>query len=347
MPVLPDQATGTTAPAGVRRPALEVRFGSGSAADWTASVVSLTMDVGLAPFVNGVRVVLASGTRAPAVAVGDAGTVSLAGEGGASALVFTGQVESVRRSLDGTVRIVATDGGAQLARLRLDQSYEQQNAGDIVRDLAGRLGILTDAVEDGVDLPFYVIDSRAGAYEHVARLARKSGALAHFTPEGRMKFAAYTLGQPVSFSYGADILTLDVWEAAALAGAVSVVGEGAAGSEGSDAWNWLINDPAAVTASAGSGEPGRTVSDAALRSRQAAQTAADAEAERESNMRVTGRLLVPGAPAVTVGATIETAGAPDDALNGQWMVRRVRHQLRKLRGFTTLALLSRAGGGAP
>jgi phage protein D len=57
---------------------------------------------------------------------------------------------------------------------------------------------------------------------------------------------------------------------------------------------------------------------------------------------LTARLLVPGAPKVTVGATVAVAGAPDDKLNGTWLVRGLRHKLVKARGYTTLLLVAKA-----
>ena len=60
-----------------------------------------------------------------------------------------------------------------------------------------------------------------------------------------------------------------------LVGAVTTVGEGAAGSQGQEAWSWLVKDPSSVTGSAGSGGPERLIQDASLRSTEAAQGAAD------------------------------------------------------------------------
>jgi hypothetical protein len=63
-------------------------------------------------------------------------------------------------------------------------------------------------------------------------------------------------------------------------------------------------------------------------------------------MELTGRMLVPGAPAVTVGTTVETTAVPDEALNGIHLVRGVRHHFSKSEGFTTLIEFSKTGGSA-
>ena len=56
-------------------------------------------------------------------------------------------------------------------------------------------------------------------------------------------------------------------------------------------------------------------------------------------------LLVPGSPAVVVGSAVEVVDAPQDALNGLFMVRRVRHRFSKRGGLTTLISFGRAGDG--
>lgn len=353
-----------SAPA-VRRPVFEVSFGgggpaagglsaavgsvlgAGSADPWQAHVLAITLEAGLAPSVDALEIIVAVGAQAPQVAVGDTGSVSLGYADSAAELVFTGQVESVRHGVHGTTRIIATNGGAPLARLRLNQSYEQQSAGDIARDLASSAEVDTDTVENGVDLPFYVVDDRRNAYQHIAALARISGYLAGCTPEGRLRFAPFAGGQAVqTFTYGVDVLALDVTEAAPVVGAVTTVGEGAAGSQGADAWSWLVKDPAAVRGSAGAGAPERLVTRAALRSGAAAQSAAEGLANAAGQARVGGRLLVPGAPAVIVGSAIEITGAPQEALNGLFLVRQVRHRFAKGEGFTTVIDFNKADGGA-
>ena len=142
------------------------------------------------------------------------------------------------------------------------------------------------------------------------------------------------------------MLALESFEAPPSAGAVTVIGEGAAGSQGSDAWSWLVKDPSGVTGSSGSGDPARLVSDPSLRSSDAAQGAADGIAAAAGAGASTARLLVTGAPKAVVGGAVAVSGAPDDSLNGTWVVRGLRHRYTKRGGFTTLLLLSKAGGGA-
>lgn len=350
----------TTAPTAVRRPTFEVSFsgssnssplgglmsaassvlgvdlgGSGDA--WKRSVVAIVLETGCAPGVDVLEIELAADSEAPTVAVGDVGSLSLGYEDDANELVFTGQVEQIRYSTAGITRLTATNGGAALAKLRLNQSYAQQTAGDIVRDLTGRSDINPDTLEAGINFPFYVLDDRGSAYQHIATLAQTSGFLAYFTPAGKLKFASPNAGQPVqTFTFGTDILSLQVTQSAALVGSVTAIGDGAASSQGQNAWSWLIKDPASVTGRAGSGDPQRQLSNPALRSQNAAQQFAHSKTAAANRQTLSGRILVPGAPKILIGTTIAITNAPQPNLNNTFLVQHLCHHFSKHHGFTTL-----------
>lgn len=325
----------------VRKPALEVRFGSAAANVWGRALSFVTVELGAAPAVDAVQVAIAPGQHAPAVAVGDTGSVSL-GFAGALVPVFSGTVASVLRSVNGATRIVATNAGGALARLRVNQSYEQLSAGRIVSELASGAGIVSAAAADGVAFPFYVVDDSRSVWAHVAALARVCGFSATVDAQGGLVFGPPQTTPVKTFTYGVDVLALQAADAAPSFGKVTVVGEGAAGSQGSDAWSWLLKDPAAVTATAGSGAPESLAQDSSLRSKSAAQTAADAASARAKSFATAGRLVVPGTPEVIPGSSIEIKRAPDAALNGVRTVRVVRHRFAKSAGFVTTIDFGRA-----
>jgi len=318
----------------VRKPALEVRFGSAAANVWGRALSFVTVELGAAPAVDAVEVAIAPGQHAPAVAVGDTGSVSL-GFAGALVPVFSGTVASVLRSVNGPWRVVATDAGGALARLRVNQSYEQLSAGRIVSELASSAGIVPATVADGVAFPFYVVDDSRSAWAHVAALARVCGFFATVDAQGGLVFGPAQATPVKTFTYGVDVLALQTAETAPSFGKVTVVGEGAAGSQGADAWSWLLKDPAAVTATAGSGTPERLVQDSSLRSKSAAQTAADAASARAKSLAGAGRLVVPGTPEIVPGTSVEIKRAPDAASNGVRTVHVVRHRFAKSAGFVT------------
>jgi phage protein D len=326
----------------VRRPTIDVTLGTASADDWTAALVGLRVQCAPAPEVDVAELYVARTAGAPSAALGDSGSIGLGYADSGNEVVFTGQVVAVQHRAQGPTRVVLANGGAALAALRVNQSYEQQTAGDIVGDLAGRVGATTGTVDSGASFPFYVVDDRQTGYHHVATLARLCGFLAYVATDGSLMFGAPVGGAPVQqFAYAVDVLSIEFTAASPLVGGVSVIGEGAAGSQGTDAWAWFIKDPAAVTGTAGSGPPERLVERAAARSSDAASMAASSASQAFARADTTGRLLVPGAPAVAVGSSIAIVDAPQAELNGSGLVLGVRHRYSRDSGFTSHITFSR------
>jgi phage protein D len=334
---------GSSAPS-VRRPAFEVRIGSGSAKDWAAALISFSVEAALAPAVDASELCASPLSDAPTAALADAAAISAGYEDDPPVAVFTGQVGAVRGSIRGGTRITVVNGGALLARLRVNQAYDQQTAGAIVSDLASQASVDTGSIEDGVTYPYYVIDDGRSAWQHIAALARKNDFVAWFTTEGKLSFGPADSGSAVrSFQYGKDILALEVVFADPAYGTVSAIGEGAAGTQGNDAWAWLLKDASQVTSQAGSGDPQRLLVDGALRSADAARQAAAGAAAAAARTATSGRMVVSGAATVTVNSTIAIAGAPQGSLNGTALVERVLHRYSKAGGFITVIGFSLGG----
>jgi hypothetical protein len=344
----------------VRQPGFTVSFGGGSAGGlsaglesvvgsddpWQRSLVTLKTDSAAVPSVDTLILLLAADDQAPSVTLEDEGTVALGYEDSSIDLVFTASVSNVKHSINGKTHIFCVNGGTILAGLRINQSYEQQTAGDIVNDLTSQAGVDTDTIEDGPEFPYYVLDDRSNAYQHISSLARKSGFLAYFTPEGKLYFGSPSAGQPLqTFNYALDIINLELNGSTPVFDSVTVIGAGAAGSQGQEAWPWLVKDPESIKVQAGSGDSGRLIRDASLRSAAAIQTAADGAVAVSAIGANSGRIVVPGAPAVVVGSTIEIADAPNAALNGNFLVVRVRHELSKQRGFISCIDFSKPSNG--
>ncbi|MCP4341037.1 MAG: hypothetical protein GY799_19655 [Desulfobulbaceae bacterium] len=316
----------------------------GSSDPWQRSLVFINFTSSLAPFVDTTKLMIANDEHSPAVAIDDEGTIALGYADSSIDVVMTGRIDQLQYDTQNLTYITAVNGGASLSQMRINQSYEQQAAGNLVSDLCSQAEVDTDVVESGIDLPFYVIDDRYNAYEHIHRLAIKSKYIAHFTIEGKLYFGPEQTGQAVqTFSYANDILEVQVQQNNTSATAATVIGEGAAGTEGQEAWSWLIKDPGAVTAEAGNGKV-RLIQDATLRSSDACQAAADGVAGRTASQTLTGQILTPGAPAVVVGSTIEITDTPTEEMNGNFFVSRVSHCYSKQHGFTSLIHFKQAGG---
>ena len=93
----------SSSPAAVRRPLFSIDLG-GSADEWAQALVSVVVEASLAPFADAATLHLAGAAPAPAVAVGDSGAVELGYGDDATETVFTGQVDEVRRSVQGERR---------------------------------------------------------------------------------------------------------------------------------------------------------------------------------------------------------------------------------------------------
>jgi phage protein D len=326
----------------VRKPAFEVTFAADEAA-WAPVLESISIEAGLAPAVDVAELVFAARADAPKPALDDEGYIGLGFEGEEPTPVFWGWVDLVHRSIGGKQRIVATNATGVVAAFRLDQGYEQQTAGAVVRDLARRAEMDDVTADDGPELPYYVVDSRSSAWEHIARLAALAGFAAWSDADSGIHFGPLQAGSPVqTFTYGQDVLELEAFQSPPSPAAVTVVGDGAAGSKGADAWSWNLKDISPLRASAGSGDPAVLVERGAIRSAEAAGAAAEGIAANARLGTLTARLLVPGAPKAAVGTTVAVASAPDDTLNGSWLVRGVRHRLVKARGYTTQLLVAKA-----
>ncbi len=271
-----------------------------------------------------------------AVAEGDAATVKL-GWDGEETLVFTGTVDAVRRRLDG-LEVICVGSPALLARTRADTTYVRQTAGQVVTALAGDAGVDTGTVQDGVKLPVYVADSGRSHHAHCLRLARWCGFGLYCDESGALVFAPFAArAADHTFRYGADLISASLQRATPQA-EVTVVPESPASAQGDDTSSWLVKDPSPNAGGSGT----RVVREPALRTKEAAATAAEAFAARVARAAIGGRVEVAGAPDVALGSAVALADMPDSELDATYEVRALRHVLDRRRGFRTQLVL----GGA-
>jgi phage protein D len=249
--------------------------------------------------------------------------------------VFIGLVDVSRPSLL-VRRITATSGARAIARLFVDQTFEGKTAGEIVRDLAGRVNLDVATIDDGITFPSYVVDSRRSALAHIRDLATLSGVDAYIDSNGKLVFQAFTTGNLIHLvDFAKQILTLELDRRGGLDVTVKAFGESPTGSAGSDAWGWLTKDFSQSAGTSGSGSPTLIVERPALRTAEAAATAASAGLRALERRAVRGRVDMPGRPAVKLGDAIRLREVPFDGFDGTYQVRRVVHRITKERGFIT------------
>jgi hypothetical protein len=180
-----------------------------------------------------------------------------------------------------------------------------------------------------------VVDGRRSAYLHTHDLAELCGFDLYVNPDGELVFEKFVNGKTVHiFEAGKHIVALDVLRTPALAGRVEAWGESPSGSEGDDAAAWLTTDFTDSKGTAGSGAL-LLLERPALRTRDAARTAADAALKRIHRRTLRGRLLTIGRPEVKLGDAIRLREMKDESLNTIFQVRSVIHRITKLGGFTT------------
>jgi phage protein D len=274
---------------------------------------------------------------------GDPARLELGYDGSLTA-VFTGAVDRVQPSLS-RMRIQALTGVDKLLRLRINQVYESQTAGQIVADLAGQAGLPTGTIQDGLDLPFYVVDDAQSAYHQCLDLAERAGYDLFATPEGEVVFAPFDKVAPDhTFVYAQDVLALEVMATPPPFEGVKVWGESPASAEGVEAASWLVRDFSSSAGTAGSGATLR-VADPAIRTRDAAGASAEGRLAALARRATSGTAVVLGSPDVALGDAVTFMQAPDERLRGLFQVKRVTHVYDKRRGFTTRLELWGGEGG--
>jgi len=369
MPGLPFLDGGASGPATVSRPAATVTFGAAPASSsglgglvdaaasllagapgdpWREHLMSLRLRRALAPQVDVLELQLAAIATAPAVALADEGTLSLTGSDGSDTAVFKGRVDGIHERARGVRLVTATNGSRNLAQARLNRSFEQQDAGQIIQALASEVGLSSDLPGDAPTLPRFVVDDRVSLYGHIARLAALSGYLVCIGADGRVKVKDPAAdAEPVArVAYGVDVLDFTLGEREVHTAAVQMTGEGAAGDQGSDAWCWLRKDPASNQSTAGSGTPLRTVSIATLRSADSVATLARAKLQRAGEAATRGWLLIAGTPHVEPGDNVELSGMPQSTLDATYRVDEIVHEFDARRGYRSRLRVVNAGAGS-
>jgi phage protein D len=249
--------------------------------------------------------------------------------------VMTGTIDNLEPTLTST-RVVAYTSAASLLRTFADQTYENKTAAEIVRDLADQASVTVARTDDGVDFPAYVVDGRRSVYYHMHDLADLCGFDLYVNSDGELVFEKFVGGKTVHIlEFAKHILHLEAQETPPHATQVQAWGESPGAGKGEEAWAWLTKDFSGLKGTAGSGNPTFLLERPALRTADAASTAAQAEFTRLQRRGLRGRLLTLGSPQITLGDGIHLRNVPEDSLNKVFQVRAITHHIAKQSGFTT------------
>jgi len=244
--------------------------------------------------------------------------------------VFSGFVDNIEHGVY-KVRLTALGLTVGLLRLRLNRVYLNQTAGKIVSNLAQEVNLTVKEALDGINLPMYVVDDDANAYEHVLRLAERCNFDAYMTDDEQLVFKKWNGGKKHSLEYGKEIIRVEGLDFSPLYVSARIYGESPASVKGSETFHWLTKQE--VKGEAGSGKV-LSIHDPAIRDKETAETVAKAKLNK-LKYTFTAVVETVGKPEIKLGDTIALEGMPNSAIKGELEVRGIEHYLSKVKGFTT------------
>ncbi len=261
-------------------------------------------------------------------------------------LVFTGRVVDISSGFE-TKRILALSTEDLLLRHHENHTFEEMSSGDIVRSLAAKAGVDTDRIDDGLDLPAYVIDGRQSVGAHIRDLAALSGYDTYVNPEGELVFEEFT-GQRTShrLRYGEHVLAIELRRTRPSAGTVEVWGESPGASRGTESWAWLTKNFEPWRGSAGNGTPTLLLERSAIRTAESAKASATRAHLAVDRAELSGSVRIQGRPSLLLGDIIRLEAFPEDDIDGNYQARAVEHHITKAGGFVTDIGLRSVGGAS-
>lgn len=244
--------------------------------------------------------------------------------------VFSGFVDKIEQGIS-LVRLTALGPALGLLRLRVNKVYLNQTAGKIVQDLAQEAGLKVSEASDGINLPTYVVDDTASAYEHILRLADRCNFDVYMTADDELIFKKWNGSKEHTLKYGKDLIRVEEQDFVPLYASTKVYGESPASVKGAETSHWLTKQE--IKSEAGSGDV-LSIADAAIRDTETAETVAKARLDKLKYTFVSFVETV-GNPDIEVGNNVTLEGMPNSAVSGELEVRGVEHYLSTTKGFTT------------
>lgn len=294
---------------------------------------------------------------------GDAVQLDLGDEDGLER-VFTGTVAEVRPRLGGC-EIFCVGTTLTLVDLRVSSFYQNQSAGDVVRDLIGQAGLDEGDISDGIDLLRFSVERRQGTHAQLRRLAERLGYSLFSDREGKIHFrglgpaanlasggalggladaasavgGALGMGGGGGLEYGKHLLNARAELRPAFENTVLVGGESPMSGQGEDKSFWLTATDSDYEDSAGSG-PELLVIDPTARTKDMAGRFAAGYAASLNRQTTDIHLTVLGMPTLELGDSTGASGAPESGLNASGYIKGLRHRFGPQEGFVTDIVVS-------
>jgi hypothetical protein len=300
---------------------------------WTEQLLGIEVELELGPRLDVLSARLPASAPMSA-APGDEVVLTL-GSGEKSEDVFSGTVASVSRDVE-EIRLRALNGGGALARYRPAVTYEQVTAADVIESLCADVGVETDAVENGVELAFYVADPSRTAFEHVCRASAWGGAVVRFNAGNRLESIVVNASQAeLALRSGREMLAVEQSELSSPQDSFVVTGESGSGSTSAPEILRPTTDFFAGNRPQGPGVGTVWSWEPALRTPQASATAGAAIGRAHASGQRPGKLTAFLQPDIRPGTVIELAELPGELSAGPFWVVGVKHRLSPDGALTT------------
>ena len=292
---------------------------------YDSHIMACQVFLGLLPAINRAIVTLPAAVDISA-ATGDDASLEMLSDGDMT-LVLTGKIGRIERRFH-TTEVMIVDAGHALARTRTSATYEAQDSGKVIRNLAADASVDTSIIDAALPLVNYVASQHATAVEHIFKLAVLSGCIAHVTDDGRLQVITRPTGQPdLALLYGREFLNYSAREVQPAQNQLVLAGNGPAGnpSEPGAARHSSTMLPANAPA------PGPTahyIPTALLKTPAAASAAGQAlnTARAATTVELTARCFL--LPQLRPGQVVQVQGLPAGRPEGPWLVKGIDHTLK-------------------
>lgn len=346
-----------TAPAATSVPAVEITIGAGGesggfgglaaataslvggpgAPSWADHLVALSLCQGLAPRVDCVDLVIAHTATAPRASIGDSGRIRMGAVGELQDL-FSGTVVAIENRSDGLRRYRLCSGSHTLAQGRLNQTVTNMSVREAIAFAADAFAVSVQARIGGSDgtLSQFAFDDSRSVWDHLSHLADLRGFSLWFDASDTFQVAdRLEQGDTVqTFSYGQDILMMNLWQRSPHSGSVTVYG-------GARVDFTLRKQAGPNRTQGGQGAPQRIYRHGALQAQEDLAARAASATLLGHRMSTTGELLVSGSAALGPGRVIEVKDLPDGG--GKFLIRVAHHNFDRREGWRTRLTVSVAG----
>lgn len=256
--------------------------------------------------------------------------------------VFTGRLQTLEYSFN-EVHGIAHGSQQNLAQTRMDETFLDQTAGEVVKALAERAGVETGTIDKGLGLSLYLADGSLSLFEHLHRLARLCGVDLFTDQEGKINFTkrkAFTADY--TYEYGINLMEVSITRTKPSISSVQVIPESPASQEGAQASSWFVKASPDLSATAGEGNL-RRFTTALCTTKEMAETAAISFQRDIDRRAFQGKIRVMGEPEAIPGQVVALKEMPDARTNGYYEISGVDHALDGILGFqSTLHLWGQA-----